>query len=272
MRDIELLDQFLKSYESRQTRRAYGSDLRAVIGRLESNITVATPGDVRNAFHQASKNLRGSSRYRRLSALRSFAHWLLASGIVGYDITSDLKDVLLSSENQAADFPLTVSEVELILKCNSERTAKSLYRDVALFAIALDSGLRRTELAAMDFEHFECSKNHIALRVVASRAGPEARLYLSSWSYEHLQQMIVALGFDDGPVWRSHSNNSKGERLTPESIYRIIRSMTRRAEIGRVVTPETLRITAFYRRLSAVALKPEELDSPSDLTSLCKRL
>jgi site-specific recombinase XerC len=247
-RNIDLVNRFVESFAA-QTQRAYKSDLGAILKELGTEILHARPDDVTRAFFRATEGLSPSSGARRLSAFKAFASWLIRTNRISTNVADGVPAVFVSGDADSNVFPLSATEVDLIITANTARSSRAKYRDEALFITALESGLRRTDLSGMDFEHIDTRGHSAILRLPESRSGIESWVYLTQDAIEQIDRVRTVYGYTSGPIWRSFSNNSAGTRLTAESIYRIVRNLADRAGVARDVTPDLLRLTASYRRI-----------------------
>jgi len=129
---------------------AYGRDLAQFVEFVKSK-EVNSPGELNAgiaASYVESLSRNGFARTtmaRKISALRTFAKFLVRDGIVGEDFTSNLESSRPPSRLPAT---LTVQEVELLLSQPDCATPIGL-RDRAMLETLYASGLRVSELIGL---------------------------------------------------------------------------------------------------------------------------
>ena len=131
------------------TIQSYARDLRSFLGFLKREKlawTAAREEDLVRFVHAESRaGLSARSMARRISALRSFFRFLVLSGFLKKNPTSQL-----TSPSTWLSLPkvLTVKEVETLLGATDEAKPQGL-RDRAMLEVLYGSGLRVSELASI---------------------------------------------------------------------------------------------------------------------------
>jgi integrase/recombinase XerC len=110
-----------------------------------------------------------------------------------------------------------------LLGALQEREDAKAARDRALLRLAFDLGLRRGELASLDFEHVDLEAGTLAVQ----GKGQEGRelLTLPPETIAVLRGWLEQRGLEPGPLFLNFDRAQKGRRLTSTSIYRIVREL-----------------------------------------------
>ncbi len=95
----------------------------------------------------------------------------------------------------------------------------------------------------MDFEHVRPLGRYWVLDIPEAKGGADQYVKIPDHVVEEIDGVRREYGYASGPVWRSLSNNSRGNRLTPESIYRIVRNCAVRGGLSVEIGAHTLRHT-----------------------------
>ncbi len=126
-------------------------------------------------------------------------------------------------------------------------TKRNGLRDLALLHLLYSTGLRVSELAALNREDVNLQRGEF--RVLGK--GRKFRIvFISETAKEHLKGYLDSRADNFQPLFISNANKSKDDivkgnarRLQPQAIQRTVRSITTQAGILKKVTPHTLRHT-----------------------------
>ena len=255
---------------SPHTVRAYESDLgqfagflaRRAGGRRGQIGTAAFDEDGTREF-LAELHQRGNSRAsaaRRLSALRSFARYLLREGRLRVDPTA-----LVGAPRREETLPahLGLQEMDRLLAAPDAGTPAGR-RDSAILELFYASGLRLSELVGLDLEDVNVSGRVVRVR---GKGGKERLVPFNRTAADAIRRMLqdAASPRPSGPQAsrrarergepRRHALflNLRGGRLTTRSVDRIVRRYVREAAIGQGISPHALRHTFATHLLQAGA-------------------
>lgn len=137
---------------------------------------------------------------------------------------------------------LTSKEVHKLLRvCQQDHSAIGL-RDHAVITLMLVTGLRRSELTALQMTDFN-SRTGI-LNVDAGKGNKQRQLYLNPDSRKVIRQWRNYRGTEDGWLFNPISKNGQwvNRQLTGQGVFEIVHSRAQQAGIG-VVRPHDLRRT-----------------------------
>jgi integrase/recombinase XerD len=189
---------------------------------------------------KAEQEYASSTVARKVAAIKSFFHYLAARGVVEEDPT-----VTLDSPKVRKRLPQAISaeEVEKLLEEPAlEETPKAL-RDRALLELLYATGLRVTELVSLDVDDVNLAS--ATLRVTAPRGRRERLVPIHERAIDPLTDYVelgrVPLLRD--PQERALFLNHRGQRLTRQGLWLIVKRYVREVGIREEVTPQTLRHT-----------------------------
>ena len=244
----DLVDIFTATLSSAQTRRAYRTDLRQFFGETagRDEIQELSARDIQGflqSMHDLGRTV-GTQR-RQLAAMRSFFDWLMSEGIHDRNPARH-PDVGPLSQNEESDTArqFTAEELSAVVRAASGQNKTGL-RDQALILTIVYGALRRSEVASLTVDDVRPLGRHWVLDLDASASGGGAYVRIPGRLVEIIEDMEDAFKIDDGPLWRSVSNRSYGERLSPSAIYRIVRDAGDQADVG-TVSIDTLRRTGLH--------------------------
>jgi integrase/recombinase XerC len=218
---------------SPHTLKSYGNDLRQFEAFLTAealNVTELTPRHIR-AFLVAlhARGLDPASVGRKLAAVRSWLRFLVRRGALERNPAREVRGPRLP--RKLASF-LPVDEAHDLMEAPGRITA-GLARDTAILELLYASGLRVSELTGLDLD--DVDRGARAVRVLG-KGRKERVVPFGSKAARALDDWLERRGGDAGPLFLGRRG-----RLTPRSVYSIVRTAARSAGITRKVSPHTLR-------------------------------
>lgn len=105
----------------------------------------------------------------------------------------------------------------------------------------------------MDVEHIRPLGHYWVLDLPHTKSGTDQYVKIPAHVVEQIDEMKLAYGIVDGPLWRSVSNNSRGNRLSERSIYGIVDKAARRAGLPAEIGAHSLRHTGCTLAIEAGA-------------------
>ena len=224
---------------SAHTLAAYRRDLAALADFAgDTPLDALNGAQIRRALSQMhAGGLSGRTLARRLSAWRSFYRWLGGRGTIASDPCAGLHPPKSPRHLPSA---LSPDEAARLLAGDDEpQDARLALRDAAMFELIYSSGLRLSELAALDAG----AADEIAageLRVFGKRAktrivpvGAAARRAVAAW----LAERAAVAGEAEPGLFV----NARGARLSVRSIQRRLDLLARRRGLPQHVHPHMLR-------------------------------
>lgn len=185
---------------------------------------------------------------RKIAAVKSFFGFLSAESMVELDPTEQLKSPQVGKSLPRA---LTTQEVDELLEQPARRNTPEARRDKAMLELLYATGLRVTELVSLDISDIALESDPITVRCVG-KGDRERILPLHQRPVDELRQYI----FHVRPrLVRNRREtalfvNRRGERLTRQGFWLILKNYAREAKLDKAITPHTLRHTYATHMLS----------------------
>ncbi len=190
-----------------------------------------------------------SSLARMLSALRSFARYLVAEGERPDDFTA-----LLSTPMQARRLPssLTEGEIDLLLSVADVRTPLGV-RDRAILELLYSSGLRVTELVTIALQDIDLENGF--LRVVSGKGGKDRVVPVGTRASDAVDAYVISAR---PKLVRPHTGSAlflsnRGKAISRKTIWVMLKKCARLAGIEKPVKPHMLRHSFATHLLSGGA-------------------
>ena len=246
--DTDLLPLFLLRFDAANTRRAYANDLRQFFQSESITLRLARAVDFRlvneHLAELGSSGAKPTTIQRRIAALRGFFAWLIALGVL-HQNPADRHLVRRIRSTTRQDHALTVltrEQAKLLLDAVNP-DLPSAVRDRTLITVLLYCVLRRSEAQAMDFDHLRQVGSYWVLDLPVAKGGTDQYVKVTDRVAETIFDYKAHYGYDNGAVWRSMSNNTKGRRLSANSIYNIVKTHACKAGLSGSIGAHTLRHT-----------------------------
>ena len=181
-----------------------------------------------------------------LIALRAFLRFLAERDI------ETLPSTKIKLAKQKTEEPISFlerHEVEAVLKQPDTAKAEGL-RDRALIETLFSSGMRISELVALDVEkltpllHGSGGAERTLELPIVGKGRHVRTIFISPRAAHWIRAYLAARGDDFKPLFiNGRSRNPEEKRLTPRSIQLMIAKYARLAGLSKKVTPHTLRHT-----------------------------
>ncbi|GAB4160361.1 MAG: tyrosine recombinase [Candidatus Promineifilaceae bacterium] len=241
---------------SENTTAAYKNDLGQFMSFLMqapnqvANWDEVTP-EIVAAYVESMKSgdYASSTVARKVAAIKSFFHHLLARGSIQSDPTAGI-----DSPKVEKRLPVTLSSeaVEKLLQApmaKAEQTPKHL-RDAALLALLYATGMRVTEVVSLTVNDID-----LATRQLHSpgKDDAERRLPFDAGTAHSLKEYLEK----GRPHLLKHEAeealflNHRGQQLTRQGLWLIIKSYARESSLDNSVTPHTLRHSFAAHKLQS---------------------
>jgi integrase/recombinase XerD len=246
----EQIQQFLeyiveeKGYTS-NTLAAYRNDLSQFLDYVRRRV----PGweDVgHDTIMDYIMAMKGEQEYasstvaRKVAAIKSFFHYLVDRGMLEDDPTATLDSPKVRKRLPKA---IPAQDLEqLLAEPAGDDTAKAL-RDRALLELLYATGLRVTELVSLDIDDVNLAS--ATLRVVRPRDKSQRTVPIHERAIEPLREYLEKgrLRLLRVPEEPALFLNHRGNRLTRQGLWLIVKHYVREVGITEDVTPHTLRHT-----------------------------
>ena len=234
---------------SRNTLEAYRNDLgqfsEFLRGRFNGS-SEANPWpqvDV-HLLNEYVTELRGNRGYRdtttarKVAALKSFFGFLAENGGVSEDPTETL-----GSPRVGRSLPKCLSEEDVtkLLDQAGHATTAEGQRDATILELLYASGLRVSELVGLNLADIDFQESYLRCRGKGAR---ERIVHLYPRAVNYLKRYVNTVRT---PLLAGHAPqaalfvNHRGERLTRQWVWNILKTHAKKAGISQGITPHTLR-------------------------------
>lgn len=203
------------------------------------------------AYVESMKNgdYASSTIARKVAAIKSFFHHLMARQVIQGDPTE-----AIDSPKVEKRLPVTLSsaDVEQLLRApvaREELTPKHL-RDAALLALLYATGMRVTEVVSLTVDDVDLEAQELR----SPGKENDARLLPFDAGTAHSLHEYLERG---RPYLLKHSDeaalflNHRGQQLTRQGLWLIIKSYARETNLDNSVTPHTLRHSFAAHKLQS---------------------
>jgi len=259
----EAIDKFLNYLKvekgfSQNTIVAYQNDLYQLVGFLEE---AAKGGTILpwTAFDRQSvlsylTNLK-ERRYaattvaRKVAAIKSFFSFLVAEGLVKDNPT---RDVPSPRVGKSLPKPISITQARQLLEETEKRATPEAKRDKAMLQLLYASGMRVSELVSLNLNDVDTDGGYVRC---FGKGGKERLIPIHSQAVAALKDYMS----QGRPRMKASERdealflNRRGERLTRQGLWQIIKGYAKAAKLGIEITPHTLRHSFATHMLSGGA-------------------
>lgn len=229
---------------SRNTISAYRNDLGQLSTHLRATAGVTTWHEVTQdhivnyLLHLKERGYQGSTVARKTAAVKSFFHYLVASGQCQGNPTTLLTSPRVEKSTPRAMTPEEVRRLLAQPRARGRSTPEAL-RDHAMLETLYSTGVRVSELVALDLDWLELDSERVRCIGKAGRERviplkPSAVMAVDAYLHEARGQLRGS--GDSAALFLNH----RGHRLTRQGFWLIMKSYAQAAGIDDI-TPHTLR-------------------------------
>ena len=231
---------------SPNTLAAYRSDLTQLVEYLKANHFNGNGSgweyvdeDMMSQYllHLHALEYSDTTRARKVASSKSLFGFLLDEGIVNRDPTENI-----SSPRIGRSLPdtLSVAEVDNLLASVSQQDTPNSIRDRAMFELIYACGLRVTELVSLNLGDLELEQGSVRC---LGKGGKERIIPVHASAISELRRYIreARPSFVKKASERSLFLNRRGQRLSRQGFWLILKAHAKRAGITKKITPHTLR-------------------------------
>ena len=236
------LGQFWQFLQDQPSEDSHGSGNRSNYESSKGNFTWATVDiNLLNRYIQelrVRKGYRDTTTARKVASIKSFFGFLSENSIITEDPTESL-----GSPRVGRVLPKFLSEEDVarLLDAAYKSGTNEGQRDAVIMELLYATGLRVGELVSLSLQDVDLSEAYIRCMGKGSK---ERIVYLHSKALEELRRYLretrIAL------LGHRHTEpalfvNHRGERLTRQWVWTILKTYAQKAGIDRSITPHTLR-------------------------------
>ncbi len=254
--------QFLTAEQrlSPNTLAAYRNDLRQFEEYLRSRASGPFgdgDGDAATASREAvagfflslreDKGYSAATIARKMAAVKALFQFLMKQGTISANPAAELGAPEVKKPLPKA---ITVDEVDRLIRQTDRKGSPEGLRDRAMLHLLYATGMRVTELVSLDTGDLDTDANtvrcvgrgsRIRQLPVDARAVAAVRDYL-----ERGRPLLIRPGFPQTALFLNH----RGQRLTRQGFWLIMKAVARDSGVSSEVTPHTLRHSFAAHRLS----------------------
>jgi site-specific recombinase XerD len=233
----------LDGIASPHTRRAYAQALEEFF--------IWFADDPRREFNKAAvqkyrseldiKGLAPSSINVRLCAIRRFAVEAGDNGLLAPEIAAGISRARGAKRiGSRLGRWLTAEQVVQLLEEPDPDTLKGL-RDHAILAVLLGAGLRRSELTALNVDHFQQREGRWLIVDLIGKQGRVRSVPIPAWAQASVARWQAAASITTGAVYRRVSRHGSvmPSRLSPQAVFQCLKFYADKLNIS--VSPHDLR-------------------------------
>ncbi len=244
---LAFLDFLQQEYKySNNTTAAYKNDLNQFLsfleeGKFDLNDWSDVNGEIISDYveHMKEQPYASSSIARKVAAVKSFFNFLFARSIVSKNPT-----VKIDSPKVKKRLPkvLSLEDVDRLLKAPTESNTPKHLRDTALLTMLYATGMRVTEIVSLKLEDVDL-KNSILYCPGKDNQARElpiddaTREILENYLENGRPYLVKDKDKDDNAVFLNH----RGQQLTRQGLWLIIKAYAKQVKLSVAVTPHTLR-------------------------------
>jgi integrase/recombinase XerD len=233
---------------------AYRNDLTQFLRYLEQQERNSTWAEVDKdtiinyVLNLKEREYTSSTVARKVAAIKSFFHYLMAEKIVIDDPTATLDSPKVKKRLPKA---ISREDIERLLAAPAQGTSAKSQRDHALLEMLYASGMRVTELVSLDVDDVNLASGSV--RVRGKKASSKERIIpVGDRALEALRTYVNKgrMQLMRDPDERALFLNHRGQRLTRQGLWLIIKHYVDEVGISEDVTPHTLRHSFAAHKLS----------------------
>ena len=238
---------------SDNTTAAYRNDLSQFLDWLASQypdrstwteVDYKVVADYSDALKQ--KSYTASSVARKVAAIKSFFHFLLARAYISSDPTARLDSPRVKKRLPQT---LSIEDVERLLEAPTKKRSPKNLRDSALLHVLYATGMRVTEAVSLRIADVNlasslitCSGKNNKIREIP--IDEETTSTLTRYLEDGRPHLVKDK--NENALFLNH----RGKQLTRQGLWLIIKAYAEQADLGDQVTPHTLRHSFAVHRLS----------------------
>ena len=222
------------------TRASYGQDLRLFVQFLQRRRIAALAGvrtvDVREFLQSLRQRRTPATVARKLAAVKGLFRYLESQRVITQNPTAFIESPRLWRRLPAT---LHIEEVERLLA--SVATDGLGVRDLAMLELLYGAGLRVSELIALDLTHYNFDGGFIRC---IGKGNKERLVPLGTQAASAIQRY---LGVERPLLVKRHPEttalfvNRRGERLTRQRVWQLLKRYAAAGLIDKRIGPHTLR-------------------------------
>jgi integrase/recombinase XerD len=250
---IDLIDDFLRYLVvekgfSKNTREAYKNDLSQLHNFIKEEASKHNEMPSWESFdHQAmlsymltlkERSYASTTLARKIAAAKSFFKFLTDEGKIRQNPTENIASLKVG---RALPKPLSVTQTRRLLEEPAKENTREAKRDKAMLELLYASGVRVSELVSLNISDVDLSGGYVRC---FGKGNKERMIPIYPRATQSIEQYlrearpgIVGNRVEETALFL----NVRGERLTRQGLWQILKGYAKKARIEIEVTPHTLR-------------------------------
>ena len=232
---------------SRNTIEAYRNDLQQLgtfmqeeatrVGYIPPWAGFNRQSMLRYLLNLKERNYAPTTVARKVAAAKSFFGFMVSEGIIK---TNPIGDLGSPKVGKSLPKPISVSQVRRLLEQPAKLATPEAKRDRAMLELLYASGMRVSELVSLNLDDIDTEGGYVRCfgKGHKERLIPihkQAALAVE----EYMKECRPKLVYSD--TEKALFLNRRGERLTRQGLWQILKGYAKSAELETEVTPHTLR-------------------------------
>ena len=192
------------------------------------------------------RNYASTTVARKMAAAKSFIHFLLQEDMIDKDPTENLGSPKVG---KSLPKPISVQQVRELLEQPSKLSTPACKRDRTMLELLYATGMRVSELVSLDPSNVNLNPGYVRC---IGKGSKERLIPIYPQAVEHLRDYM-----ENARPRLLHNKeesalflNRRGERITRQGLWQILKGYAKKAGLGDAVTPHTLRHSFATHMLS----------------------
>jgi len=218
-------------------------------GSIASWANFDRQGMISYLINLKERNYAAPTVARKVAATRSFFDFMVAEGRIKDKPSQNIDSPKIG---RALPKPISISQVRRLLEQPAKLSAPEAKRDTAILQLLYASGMRVSELVALNVKDVDTEGGYVRCfgKGHKERIIPIHRQATMAVE-EYLRESRPHLTHDD--TEKALFLNRRGERLTRQGLWQILKGYAKAADLDKEVTPHTLRHSFATHMLSGGA-------------------
>jgi len=186
---------------------------------------------------------------RKLAAAKSFFNFMVAEGIIK---DNPIKDVGSPKLGKSLPKPISISHVRRLLEQPAKLSTPEARRDKAMLELLYASGMRVSELISLNLGDVDTKSDSVRC---FGKGHKERIIPIYQQAALTVEEYIMGARpqLEHGETERALFLNRRGERLTRQGFWQILKAYAKSAGLEADITPHTLRHSFATHMLSGGA-------------------
>ncbi|MDO8972231.1 MAG: tyrosine-type recombinase/integrase [Saprospiraceae bacterium] len=218
-------DLVLNGLDSPESKRAYGRALDSFFSwysaQNKPGLSKALVNEYKTALQE--RGLSAATINLQLSAIRKLAIEAKDNGLIDPVLAAGIQETKgVKSHGVKIGNWLNKQQAQDLIHAPDLTTIIGI-RDHAIIAVMIGTGLRRSELVSLTFEHIQQRENRWIIADITGKGNRVRTVPMPTWAKSAIDQWATAAGISSGLVFRSiHRGGKVNGSLTNQAIRNII--------------------------------------------------